>query len=123
MPGTKAGAAKAAATNKAKYGENFYKEIGKKGGSVSTPEGGFGSKNIGPDGLTGSERAKIAGSKGGKISKRGPAKPKTQVKKPVAVKPKTAEDKLIEDLREYEKHMNEPVKVEKKGFFSRWFGR
>lgn len=122
MSGTKAGGQKAALTNKEKYGKEFYSEIGRKGGQKSN-NGGFASNKVGADGLTGSERAKIAGSKGGKISKRGPAKPKTQVKKPVAVKPKTAEDKLIEDLREYEKHMNEPVKVEKKGFFSRWFGR
>ena len=32
MAGTRAGGLKAAATNKAKYGKNFYSRIGKKGG-------------------------------------------------------------------------------------------
>lgn len=32
MAGTKAGGVKAAATNKAKYGEDFYRELGRKGG-------------------------------------------------------------------------------------------
>lgn len=36
--------------------------------------GGFASEKPGKDGLTGPERAKIAGTKGGKRSKRGPAK-------------------------------------------------
>lgn len=36
--------------------------------------GGFASETLGKDGLTGPERAKIAGTKGGKRSKRGPAK-------------------------------------------------
>lgn len=74
MPGTRAGGLKAAITNKAKYGADFYVNNGRKGGSVSTPTGGFGSQKVGSDGLTGSERAKIAGAKGGSISRRGPAK-------------------------------------------------
>ncbi len=32
MAGTKAGGAKAAATNKSKYGKDFYSKIGQKGG-------------------------------------------------------------------------------------------
>lgn len=73
MVGTLAGGRKAAATNKAKYGEDFYVNIGKKGGTNSHT-GGFASYNVGEDGLTGRERAKIAGAKGGSISRRGPAK-------------------------------------------------
>lgn len=73
MVGTLAGGRKAAATNKAKYGEDFYANIGKKGGANSHT-GGFASYNVGEDGLTGRERAKIAGAKGGSISRRGPAK-------------------------------------------------
>lgn len=38
--------------------------------SFSNP-GGFGSDEIGTDGISGKERAKIAGAKGGRISKRG----------------------------------------------------
>lgn len=64
MPGTKAGGIKAASTNKKRYGKDFYKKIGKHGGMKSTG-GGFADNP---------ELARVAGSKGGKISKRGPAK-------------------------------------------------
>ena len=74
MPGTKVGGMKAAMTNKTRFGEDFYARIGKKGGSASTPTGGFGSDKIGPDGLTGRERARVAGAKGGRMSKRGSKK-------------------------------------------------
>jgi general stress protein YciG len=73
MPGTIEGGRKAAATNKAKYGDGFYSSIGRKGGKRSST-GGFASLKVGKDGLTGAERAKLAGAKGGKLSKRGPAK-------------------------------------------------
>ena len=72
MPGTKAGGLKAAATNKAKYGEGFYARIGKKGGA-NGHTGGFNSEKVGADGLTGFERARIAGAKGRSVSRRGPA--------------------------------------------------
>ena len=74
MAGTISGGKKCAAKNKKLYGEDYYRRIGKKGGSVSTPTGGFGSDKVGPDGLTGHERAKIAGAKGGRMSKRGSKK-------------------------------------------------
>ena len=64
MAGTKAGGQKAANTNKAKYGKDFYAEIGRKGGR-NGHTGGFAANP---------ELAKIAGTKGGKRSKRGPAK-------------------------------------------------
>lgn len=35
MPGTKAGGLKASNTNRNKYGEDFYKKIGKLGGDIS----------------------------------------------------------------------------------------
>lgn len=69
MAGTKKGGVKAAVTNKARYGEGFYATIGAKGGMLGTT-GGFASNKIGPDGLTGKQRARIQGSKGGKISRR-----------------------------------------------------
>ena len=69
MAGNTSGGRKAAATNKAKYGEDFFRRIGSIGGSHSN-SGGFASLLLGSDGLTGRERAIIAGSKGGKISKR-----------------------------------------------------
>lgn len=73
--GTKEGAKKAAATIKEKYGENFYREIGRKGGQLGV-NGGFACLERGSDGLTGPERARILGAKWGRISKRGPAKNK-----------------------------------------------
>lgn len=70
MAGTKEGGKKAAATNKANYGLDFYAKIGAFGGSMGRT-GGFASKKVGLDGLTGRERARVAGRKGGQISKRG----------------------------------------------------
>ena len=66
MAGTKAGGLKARETNLKLDGIDFYKRIGRMGGKAGDPtKKGFAS-NI--------ERAKKAGAKGGKISKRGPAK-------------------------------------------------
>lgn len=73
MSGTKLGGIRAAATNKKKYGKGFYALIGRKGGK-NGHTGGFASEEPGKDGLTGPERAKIAGQKGGVISRRGPSK-------------------------------------------------
>ena len=64
MAGTKAGGLKAAATNKSKYGKDFYFRIGKKGGEAGNT-GGFAANP---------ELAKIVGRKGGLISRRGKAK-------------------------------------------------
>ena len=64
MAGTKAGGRKAAITNREKYGDDFYANIGRKGGT-NGHTGGFASNP---------ELAKIAGAKGGRKSKRGPAK-------------------------------------------------
>lgn len=60
MAGTKAGGKKAAATNIERHGKNFYREIGAKGGR-NGHTGGFASNPA---------LAKIAGAKGGRISKR-----------------------------------------------------
>lgn len=78
MAGTVSGGKKAAAKNIAKN-PNFYKEIGRKGGRNGNT-GGFAHTSVGIDGLTGPERAKIAGGKGGTISRRNAAiakQPKT----------------------------------------------
>lgn len=70
MVGTKAGGMKAAITNKLKYGEDFYKETGRKGGKAFTDK---------PKGFACShERAVEAGRKGGRISRRGKAKEKNE---------------------------------------------
>ena len=64
MAGTVEGGKAAAATNKKKYGEDFYAKIGAKGGSKSRT-GGFGQ------GEEGRRRARLYGAIGGKISRRG----------------------------------------------------
>jgi general stress protein YciG len=66
--GTREGGKLAAAKNKAND-PDFYKKIGSKGGKLGTT-GGFASELVGKDGLTGAERSQIAGSRGGKISRR-----------------------------------------------------
>jgi general stress protein YciG len=68
MAGTKAGAKKAALTNKARHGKDFYARIGKKGGQNGTTGGFYANRDL----------ARKAGAKGGKISRRGPAKAKSQ---------------------------------------------
>jgi hypothetical protein len=60
MAGTKAGGKKAAATNKAKYGAEFYAKIGAAGGK-NGHTGGFAANR---------ELARIAGARGGRISRR-----------------------------------------------------
>ena len=71
MAGNKAGGLKAAATNKLKHGEDFYAKIGSKGGRNGNT-GGFAATEPGVDGLTGRERAALAGRIGGLKSKRRP---------------------------------------------------
>ena len=64
MSGTVEGGRKAAATNMKKYGKDFFKNIGRKGGQNGHTGGFFANRDL----------ARTAGSKGGKKSKRGPAK-------------------------------------------------
>lgn len=73
MSGTKIGGLRAKQTNLEKHGEDFYKRIGAKGGRNGTT-GGFASDKVGEDGLTGRQRAVLAGAIGGHISRRRPAK-------------------------------------------------
>ncbi|MBR5621274.1 hypothetical protein IKW75_02205 [Candidatus Saccharibacteria bacterium] len=64
MAGTRNGGLKAADTNRSKYGKEFYSQIGRKGGK-NGHTGGFAANPA---------LARIAGAKGGRISRRGPAK-------------------------------------------------
>ena len=66
MAGNMIGGKKAAATNRERYGHNFYASIGRKGGQ-NGHTGGFAADP---------ELARKAGAIGGKKSKRGPAKKK-----------------------------------------------
>lgn len=65
MPGTKAGAAKAKKTIKARHGAKFYAEIGAKGGRKTGVKKGFAANP---------KLAAMAGKKGGAKSRRGKAK-------------------------------------------------
>lgn len=78
MSGTVEGGRKAYKANIARHGRDFYAKIGQMGGRRGH-SGGFASNKIGPDGLTGYQRARILGAKGGKISRRGPRKDAAEV--------------------------------------------
>ncbi len=60
MAGTKAGGQAAAATNKKKYGADFYSRIGAVGGKKGRTGGFFANREL----------ARVAGAKGGRISRR-----------------------------------------------------
>ena len=60
MAGTRIGGMKAKATNRMRYGLDFYRHIGRKGG-LSSRGGGFAANR---------ELAVAAGKKGGKVSRR-----------------------------------------------------
>jgi general stress protein YciG len=60
MAGTKAGGQAAAATNKQKYGSDFYAKIGARGGKVGKTGGFYANREL----------ARLAGARGGRISRR-----------------------------------------------------
>jgi general stress protein YciG len=61
MAGTKSGGKAAAATNKKKYGSDFYAKIGAKGGKLGTTGGFYANREL----------ARKAGAAGGRVSRRG----------------------------------------------------
>ncbi|MDB5169879.1 MAG: hypothetical protein JWN82_275 [Candidatus Saccharibacteria bacterium] len=60
MAGTKAGGEAAAKTNKAKYGSDFYAKIGAAGGKKGKTGGFYADREL----------ARIAGARGGRVSRR-----------------------------------------------------
>lgn len=60
MAGTKKGGEKAAGTNKDRYGSDFYAKIGAKGGKKGRTGGFYANREL----------ARVAGAKGGRISRR-----------------------------------------------------
>ena len=66
VAGNKAGGLKAKITNLERYGKDFYRNIGRRGGQNGRTGGFYANREL----------ARIAGAKGGRISKRGPAKRK-----------------------------------------------
>jgi general stress protein YciG len=111
MSGTKEGGKKTAATNKERYGEDYYIRMGRKGGQ-NGHTGGFASNR---------ELARIAGAKGGKKSRR------TGVKNGQGHG--TTKKKTKKTTNERTHHVTvfkETAVVErpsKKGIFSKIFGR
>lgn len=72
MPNTKEGAEKARRTLLERLGseealKEYYRNIGRMGGAKSRG-GGFASEKVGNDGLTGAQRARLAGKKGGRAT-------------------------------------------------------
>jgi len=63
MAGTKIGGVKAAQTNISRHGLDFYRRIGAIGGKNGRTGGFYGNREL----------ARIAGQKGGRISRRGKA--------------------------------------------------
>lgn len=61
MAGTKSGGMKAVQTTKVRHGSDFYKKIGTKGGKNGHTGGFYANREL----------ARVAGSIGGKISRRG----------------------------------------------------
>lgn len=88
MSGTRSGGLKARKTNLEKYGKDFYREIGRKGGR-NGHTGGFAV--VDENGVH--TLAKVAGAKGGSISRRGPAKRIKEPSAEKAQKPKVEEPK------------------------------
>lgn len=70
MSGTKIGGLKAATTNKQIHGNDFYKLIGKKGGSKLGVKKGFA--------LMTREKVALCGQKGGRISRRKVSKKRSE---------------------------------------------
>ena len=66
MPGTVEGGRKAAATNKTRHGKDFYAKIGAKGGKLGRTGGFYANREL----------ARVAGAKGGRISRRRKAEDK-----------------------------------------------
>jgi hypothetical protein len=62
MAGTKQGGLNAAATNKAKFGDDYYVKLGAVGGKVKGQPKGFAAMD--------KDKVRAAGAKGGKISRR-----------------------------------------------------
>ena len=60
MAGTKSGGKAAASTNKSKYGADFYAKIGAMGGKKGRTGGFYANREL----------ARVAGAKGGRISRR-----------------------------------------------------
>lgn len=116
MSGTKAGGKKTAETNKRLHGSDFYAKIGAKGGR-NGHTGGFAADH---------ERARIAGAKGGKKSRRtgiknGEGKYK-RPKKTTQTNKKNTNARLEPEERVFREYavIEQP---KKKGLFSKIFGR
>lgn len=84
MPGTVNGGKQAAETNKKKYGKDFYARIGAMGGKKGTT-GGFAANR---------DLARLAGAKGGRISRRRKAAEVAAVVEIAVTKPAVSQNDL-----------------------------
>ena len=82
MPGTVKGGKQAAETNRKKYGKDFYARIGAVGGKKGTT-GGFAANR---------ELARLAGAKGGRISRRRKAEATVQPAQQVSVQDESVQN-------------------------------
>lgn len=90
MAGTKEGGLKAAQKNRERYGEDWYSRIGRVGGK-NGHTGGFASMP--------KEKVQEAGRKGGKISKRGPAKHPHLSDEEVAIRKEEERRRLRKEIK------------------------
>lgn len=89
MSGTVAGGKKAAATNKAKYGKDFYAKIGAMGGKVGHTGGFFADRKL----------ASEAGRKGGLVSRRRPSVVKAHAEFQEGFNQPTWKDKVMARIK------------------------
>lgn len=90
MAGTKIGGLKAAKKVKERFGADHFRKIGKVGGETGTTGGFYANREL----------AKVAGAKGGRISKRGPFKVKPDDNRVIVRRFKSGES-AISLAREY----------------------
>ena len=116
MSGAKAGGKKTAETNKRLHGPDFYARIGAKGGR-NGHTGGFAADH---------ERARIAGSKGGKKSRRTGVKNGEGKYKQLKKTTQSNKKSITTHLEPKERVFREYAVIEqpkRKGLFGRIFGR
>lgn len=111
MAGTLLGGRKAATTNKKRYGDSFYADIGRKGGKATGLKGFAVNREL----------ARTAGAKGGKISRRGRANKWQETQKVHVKQQRLKEEKIQTTFRNsQELEMQHPEKTTLKRVWHRF---